>query len=274
MNAFTRLLKTAGGQPPLGTWVMSASPLVAEAIGHAGFEWGVIDMEHTPLDMMGVMHLLQAVGNTRMLPVVRVPWNDAVMVKRVLDAGATTVLFPMVQDAEEAGRAVAATRFPPEGNRGMAGMSRASRFGTTPNFLQTANQHIGVIVQIETAQAVGRIESIAAVPGIDALFVGPADLAGSLGVPGQSTHPSVLAVMADAVRRAKALGLPIGTLALTQDVATRFRAMGFDYLGVAADLSLMMQGAAATLRALRTQAGGDHVHTLSHGTRTDSDAPR
>src|SRR4249920_1661109 len=133
MNSFSRLLKSAGHQPPLGCWVMSASVIVAEAMGHAGFDWGVIDMEHTPLDVMGVMHMLQAVGNTRMLPVVRVPWNDAVMVKRVLDAGATTVLFPMVQDAEEARRAVAATRFPPEGIRGVAGMSRASRFGTTPN---------------------------------------------------------------------------------------------------------------------------------------------
>ncbi len=269
MNAFRRLLQTAGGQPPLGTWIMSASAIVAEAIGHAGFDWGVIDMEHTPLEMMGVMHMLQAVGNTRMLPVVRVPWNDAVMVKRVLDAGATTVLFPFVQNADEARRAVAATRFPPEGIRGMAGMSRASRFGTTPNFLQTANQHIGVILQIETAQAVEQLEAIAAVPGVDALFLGPADLAGSLGVPGQSTHPRVLAVMADAVRRAKAFGKPIGTLALTQDNATRFRALAFDYMAVAADLSLVMQGAAATLRALRTQEGSGHVHTLSHGTHTD-----
>lgn len=272
MNAFRRLLKSAGSQPPLGGWVMSASAIVAEAMGHAGFDWGVIDMEHTPLEMMGVMHLLQAVGNTRMLPVVRVPWNDAVMVKRVLDAGAPTVMFPFVQNADEARHAVAATRFPPEGVRGMAGMSRASRYGTTPNYLQTANQHIGVIVQIETAQAVAQIEAIAAVPGIDALFLGPADLAGSLGLPGQSTHAAVVAMMTDAVRRAKAVGKPIGTLALSQEAATRYRAMAFDYLAVAADMGLVMQGAAATLRALRTQDGSNHVHTLSHGTHTDSAA--
>lgn len=268
MNPFSRLLQSAGHQPPLGCWVMSASAIVAEAVGHAGFDWGVIDMEHTPLDMMGVMHLLQAVGNTRMLPVVRVPWNDAVMVKRVLDAGATTVLFPMVQDAEDARRAVAATRFPPDGIRGVAGISRASHFGTVPNYLQTANQQIGVIVQVETQQAIGQIEAIAAVPGIDALFVGSSDLAGNLGVPGQPLHASVLALVADAVSRAKAAGKPIGTLALTPDAATRYRAMAFDYLAVAADLSLVMQGAAATLHALRTQDGGGHVHTLSHGTRT------
>ncbi|HSV59239.1 MAG TPA: aldolase/citrate lyase family protein [Variovorax sp.] len=270
MNPFSRLLKSAGSQPPLGCWVMSASAIVVEAIGHAGFDWGVIDMEHTPLEMMGVMHMLQAVGNTRMLPVVRVPWNDAVTVKRVLDAGATTVLFPMVQDADEARRAVAATRFPPEGVRGIAAMSRASRFGTTPNYLQTANQQIGVIVQIESAAAVAQIEAIAAVPGIDALFIGPADLAGSLGLPGETTHAKVLGLIAEAVQRAKAVGKPIGTLALTQDAATRYRAMAFDYLAVAADLSLVMHGAAATLRALRTQDGSGHVHTLNRGTQTDA----
>ncbi|MBI5255226.1 MAG: 2-dehydro-3-deoxyglucarate aldolase [Burkholderiales bacterium] len=272
MNPFRQLLKSAGNQPPLGTWVMSASALVAEAIGHAGFDWGLIDMEHTPLEMTGVMQMLQAVGNTRMVPVVRVPWNDAVMVKRVLDAGATTVMFPFVQDAEEARRAVAATRFPPEGVRGMAGFSRGSRYGTTPNYLQTANKHIGVIVQIETEQAIDRLESIAAVPGVDALFVGPADLSGSIGVPGQLMHASVLALVAEAVRRAKAVGTPIGTLALTHDAAATYRAMAFDYLAVAADLSLMMQGATATLKALRTQGGNHHVHTLSGGTRTDGSA--
>ena len=105
MNPFRHLLRSAGSQPPIGTWIMSASPLVAEAVGHAGFDWGLIDMEHAPVDMMDVLHMLQAVGNTKMVPVLRVPWNDAVVVKRVLDAGAQTVLFPFVQDAGEAARA-------------------------------------------------------------------------------------------------------------------------------------------------------------------------
>ena len=152
MNAFSRMLRSAGRQPPLGAWVMSASPIVAEAMGHAGFDWGVIDMEHTPLEMMGVMHLLQALGNTRIVPVVRVPGHDPVIVKRVLDAGATTLMFPFVQDADEARRAVASTRFPPDGTRGMVAMSRASRYGMQPHYLQTANRHIGVIVQVETGR--------------------------------------------------------------------------------------------------------------------------
>jgi 2-keto-3-deoxy-L-rhamnonate aldolase RhmA len=269
MNAFRRMLRAAGRQPPLGGWVMSASPIVAEAMGHAGFDWGVIDMEHTPLDMMGVMHLLQALGNTRIVPVVRVPGHDPVIVKRVLDAGATTLMFPFIQDVGEARRAVAATRFPPEGNRGMVAMSRASRYGMQPNYLQTANQHVGVIVQIESAAAVEQIEEIAAVDGVDALLVGPADLSGSIGRPGESLHPEVLALMAQAVRGAKVAGVPIGTLAFTPDSAARYRAMAFDFLAVAADLHLVMQGASAALQALRTQDGPGHVHTLSGGTRSD-----
>jgi 2-keto-3-deoxy-L-rhamnonate aldolase RhmA len=272
MNTFRALMRSAGHQPPLGAWVMSASPIVAEAVGLAGFDWGVVDMEHTPLEMMGVTHLLQALGNTRMATVVRVPWNEPVTVKRVLDAGATTVMFPFVQNADEARQAVAATRFPPEGVRGMSGMSRASRFGTAPNYLQTANRQIGVIVQIESAQAVAQIEAIAGVSGVDALFVGPADLSGSLGLPGQTLHADVLALMADAVGRGKAAGVPIGTLAFTADAATRYRAMGFDFLAVASDLSLLMHGAAATLRALRTQDGAAHVHTLTDGTQPEPGA--
>jgi 2-keto-3-deoxy-L-rhamnonate aldolase RhmA len=269
MNPFRQLLKSCGSSAPIGTWIMSASPLVAEAMGAAGFDWGVIDMEHAPLDIMGVVHLLQAVGNTRMVPVVRVPWNDAVTVKRVLDAGATTVLFPFVQNADEARQAVAATRYPPDGMRGMAGMSRASRFGTTPNYLKTANQHMGVIVQLETAQALDQIDAIARVEGVDAVFIGPSDLSGSMGHVGEASHPAVMEAMAEAARRCRALGKPIGTLAGTPDLAVRYRAMGFCYVAVSADLGLLMRGAQDVLRALRTQEGGTHVHSLTAGTATD-----
>ena len=119
MNAFRQLLQSSGSHPPVGTWISSASSIVAEAIGHAGFDWGLVDMEHAPLDVMGVVHILQALSGTKMHSVVRVPWNDAVTVKRVLDAGAPTVMFPYVQTPDEARRAVAATRYPPQGVRGM-----------------------------------------------------------------------------------------------------------------------------------------------------------
>ena len=179
MNPFKHLLKRSGSQPPIGTWLMSASPLLAEAAGHVGFDWGVIDMEHAPLDLGDVVHLLQAVAGTRMVPVLRVPWNDTVTIKRVLDAGATTLLVPFVQNAAEAAQAVAATRYPPQGVRGMAGMSRAARFGLQTDYLTTANRHISVIVQIETETALAELEAIAGVDGVDAIFIGPADLSGA-----------------------------------------------------------------------------------------------
>jgi 2-keto-3-deoxy-L-rhamnonate aldolase RhmA len=269
MNAFRQLLQACGSQPPLGTWISSASPIVAEAMGHAGFEWGVIDMEHAPLDVMPVLQMLQAVGNTKLVSVVRVPWNDAVMVKRVLDAGATTVLFPFVQDADEARRAVAATRYPPAGLRGMSGMSRAAKFGTVPNYLKNADAGMGVIVQLETPQALTQLEAIGAVDGVDALFIGPADLSASMGHIGQFTHPEVMQVMADAARRCKAIGKPVGTVGGTPDVVTQYRAMGYDYLAVSSDIGLLMQGAAASLRALRMSGGETHVHSLQSGTRTE-----
>lgn len=267
MNDFHHLLKAAGSHAPLGTWVLSASALVAEAVGHAGFDWGVIDMEHTPLDMMDLVHLLQAVAGTKMIPVVRVPSNDAVVVKRVLDAGATTVLFPFVQDAADAARAVASTRYPPQGVRGVAPMSRATKFGTVlPNYFNVANRNMGVIVQLETAQALEQLEAIAAVEGVDAIFLGPADLSASIGHAGQMTHPAVLDLMAKAAQRCKALGKPIGTIGNQPETLAQYRAAGFDFLAISSDLGLLMQGARTVTAALRTP-DSEHVHSISSGTK-------
>jgi 2-keto-3-deoxy-L-rhamnonate aldolase RhmA len=235
MNAFRQLLKSAGSHPPIGTWVMSASSLLAEALGHAGFDWALLDMEHAPADIGEVVHMLQGLSATRTVPVVRVAWNDTVLVKRVLDAGAATVMFPFVQDADEARAAVAATRYPPEGVRGVAGTTRASQFGVRQNYLKTANAGIGVIVQLETPQALEALDAIAQVPGVDALFVGPSDLSASLGHLGETQHPEVLDLMARAAQRARALGRPIGTLGGTPEAVAQYRA---------------------------------HVHTLSGGTVT------
>ncbi len=251
MNPFTALLNQRATRVPIGTWVMSASPIVVEAVGCAGFDWGVIDTEHTPLDLMDLVHMLQAVAGTPMLPVVRVPWNDTVNVKRVMDAGANTLLFPFIQNADEARRAVAATRYPPEGARGMAGMSRASRFGTTPDHFRHANQNACVLLQMETPESIANLEAIAAVPGVDGLFVGPGDLSGVMGHVGNLTHPEVMDLMADAGRRANALGVPIGTVGGNPEVVARYRAMGYDYVAVASDLGLLMRAAQAAAQALR-----------------------
>lgn len=270
MNPFRQLIRASGSTAPLGTWVMSASPIVAEAIGHAGFHWGVLDMEHTPLDMMEVIHLLQAVANTKMVPVLRVPWNDSVTVKRVLDAGAQTLMFPFVQNPDEAARAVASTRYPPEGMRGLAGMSRGSKFGTIADYPKVANKSMGVIVQLETTQAIAQLEKIAAVPGVDALFLGPGDLSATMGHVGAITHPEVMAVMADAAQRCKAIGKPVGTVGGTPELVVQYRAMGYDYVAIASDLGLLMRGAQAAVKALTTADGETHVHTLSGGTQTST----
>ena len=271
MNPFRQLLRAHGARAPIGTWIVSASPLVAEAVGSAGFDWGVLDMEHSPLDLMTLVQLLHAVGNTKMVPVVRLPWNDAVTVKRVLDAGAETLLFPAVQNADEARQAVAATRYPPEGVRGVTALSRASRYGTLPDPFRSANRGIGVVVQLETAQAIARLEEIAAVPGIDALFVDPGDLSGSLGHIGENTHPAVMTLMSEAAERARAAGMPIGTIGGTPEAVTRYRAAGYDAVAIASDLGLLMRGAQAAVQALRNAAGqAAAVHTLAEGTRTET----
>ena len=266
MNPFRQLIMASGSHPPIGTWIMSASPLVAEAVGHAGFDWAVVDMEHTPLDLMEVVHLLQAIAGTKMVPVVRVPWNEPVMVKRVLDAGAQALMFPFVQNADEAARAVAATRYPPQGVRGMAGMSRGSRFGTIPNYVTIANRMQGVIVQLETAQAITQLDAIAAVEGVDGIFIGPADLSASMGHVGEPTHPAVMDTMTRAANRCRELGMPCGTVGGTPEMVARYRAAGFSYLAIGSDLGLLMRSAQAVLTAMRTP-DSEHVHTLAGGTQ-------
>lgn len=276
MNAFKQLLqhpaRGAEDRPrashqrvPLGTWIMSASPLVAEAISHAGFDWAVFDMEHSPLELPGAVQMLQAVAATKLVPIVRLPANDPVLFKRLLDAGASTVMVPFVQNEDEARQAVAATRYPPLGMRGVAGMSRATRYGTQRLDTQAANAGIAVIVQLETPLALDALEAIARVDGVDALFIGPADLSAAMGHGGDAKHPAVMKAMAQAAERARAAGLPIGTLAGTPEMAAQVRAAGFDFVGLGSDLGLLVHAAQASLQALRTPDAAV-VHSLSAGT--------
>lgn len=259
MNPFMQKLASSAGDAPLGTFIMSASPLVAEAIGCCGFDWAIVDAEHSPLDTMDVAYMLQALGTTPTVPILRVPWNDAVIVKRVLDAGASTLLFPFIQTPEEAARAVQSTRYPPDGIRGMAGLTRASRFGAMPDHFRTANSRIGVIVQLETPAAMERLEDIAAVNGVDALFVGPSDLSGAMGHAGNAGHPQVQQMVLEAARRCNAAGKPIGTVAGTTELAAQYRDAGFGFVAIASDLAFITGQARSALARLRDRSAGSNA---------------
>jgi len=189
VNQFKRAI--ASGNTLIGAWLMSGTPSTAEALGSVGFDFLVVDMEHTPIDTPQMIGILQAIAGTPAQAIVRPPWNDMVMVKRAMDAGAQTLLFPFVQNADEAKRAVASTRYPPDGVRGVAGTHRGSRYGTIPNYLKRANEEVCVIVQIETVPAFDQLRSIAAVPGVDSIFIGPGDLSASMGFIGDIGNAAV-----------------------------------------------------------------------------------
>jgi 2-keto-3-deoxy-L-rhamnonate aldolase RhmA len=270
-NAFTALLQKSTDKPanaraiPLGTWIMSASPMIAEATACAGFDWALLDMEHTPIDMMGLVHLLQSLHSGSLMrhsgapdgvqiepivPIVRLPWNDSVMVKRVMDAGARYLMFPFVENAEQAQQAAASMRYTPEGIRGMAAMGRASHFGTIPNYFKLANALASCIVQIESPQAVSQIDAIARTSGVDALFIGPGDLSGAMGHVGDLLHPEVLALTQEAVTACHRAGKPIGTVGATPQALQTYREMGFDFLACASDLGLLMRSYQSNLQEI------------------------
>lgn len=243
----------SSGTPQIGLWMSLASPLSADAVSRLGYDWLLCDTEHAPLEVSGVLPVLQA-ADQRTHTVVRAAWNDKVLIKRHLDQGATTLLIPFVQTAQEAAAAVASTRYPPEGIRGVAGATRASAFGTNPEYLRAANDSLCLIVQIETAEALENLEEIAEVKGVDAVFIGPSDLAASLGHLGNPGHSDVQAAIADSLTRLKALEKPAGTLATTTEDAHRYIGMGFNFVAVGVDLGLMMAAAKIRLAECRAKA--------------------
>lgn len=253
-NRFKSWMTTPPDRPPLGSWLMAASPITAEAMGWAGFDWLLVDMEHTPLDLATLTAMLQALSGTPTEAVVRVPWNDPVMVKRVMDAGARTLMFPFVQSAEEARRAVAATRYPPQGTRGVAAMHRASHFGTIPDYLGRANDQAAVIIQLETPEAVAALPEIATVKGVDAVFTGPGDLSAAMGHLGGIGHADVQAALHAAVAEARRLGMPCGIVGGDAASVQGYIEAGFSYVAIASDLALMMNAARRAVADLRAEA--------------------
>jgi 2-keto-3-deoxy-L-rhamnonate aldolase RhmA len=223
-----------------GAWLTMGSATSTEIFAHAGYDWLLVDMEHSPNDLLQIFdHLRAARGGSDVI--VRVPWNDSVMVKRVLDAGTQSILFPFVQSAEEARAAVAATRYPPDGIRGVAGTTRASDYGRRANYHAHAAEQIAVVVQIETTESLARIEEIAGVDGVDGVFIGPNDLAASMGHLGNQAHPDVRAALLDGARRIHAVGKASGTLAYApNEVPSPFHE-GFDFLGVTFDAGSLVR---------------------------------
>lgn len=243
LNPFKRAL--AERRLQIGLWSQLCSPIAAEVLAGAGLDWVVIDTEHAPNELPAVADQLRALYGGSASPVVRVAWNDMVPVKRLLDIGAQSLLFPFVQSAEEARQAVAYTRYPPLGVRGVAGTHRANRYGRVKGYHARAHQEICVLVQVESLQAVDRITDIAAVEGIDGLFIGPADLAASLGHLGDIGHAQVQEAIAAACKRCAEAGKPIGILAAVEADARRFIDMGFGFVAVGSDLGLLATHSAA-----------------------------
>jgi 4-hydroxy-2-oxoheptanedioate aldolase len=241
-------------QPPLGTWFMSAAPAVAEALGNCGFDFLVIDMEHSPIDIAETIALLRTVAGTPAESLVRLAWNDQIRVKQVLDAGARNLLFPYVQNAAEARAAVSFTRYPPEGVRGVAAVHRGSAFGQTKDYLKNAASGIAVIIQLETPESIERLPEIAAVPGVDSLFVGPGDLSAAMGRIGEVAHPDVQALIAKAAEGARAAGKPIGIVGPNPDMVARFVDYGYTWVAVASDLGMLTGRATDWIGTLRKRA--------------------
>ena len=237
----------------IGMWVASASTVNAEICAGSGLDFLLIDAEHVPNDIPSLQAQLQAVAPYPITPVLRPPIGDAVIIKQYLDIGATALLIPMVSSAEQAAALVRATRYPPEGIRGVgSSFARVGRWGRAAGYLQTANEGITLLVQVENADALDQIEAIAAVDGVDGIFVGPADLAASMGHLGETNHPDVVARVVDAIRRIVAAGKPAGVNAFAEDVARGYLDAGASFVLVGADVTILVRESTALADRYRT----------------------
>jgi 4-hydroxy-2-oxoheptanedioate aldolase len=239
-NRFKRALRE--GRQQIGLWCTLSSPYAAEVVAGSGFDWLLFDTEHSPSDVEIVLSLLQAVSAYDVSPIVRPASNDTVLIKRYLDIGVQTLLIPYVQSAEEARSAVAAIRYAPDGVRGVSALTRATRFGRVEGYARRAAEELCLLVQIETQQALDELEAIAAVDGVDGVFIGPADLAASLGHVGDQGHPNVKAAVEDAVRRIRACGKPAGILTGDAAFAQRCIEIGTTFTAVGVDVGILARG--------------------------------
>jgi 4-hydroxy-2-oxoheptanedioate aldolase len=248
-NSFKRGL--ASGKPQIGLWLSMTSPVATEIVAGAGFDWVLVDMEHSANDLAEVASHLRAAEGGTAEPVVRVPWNEPVIVKRILDVGARSLLLPFVQSAEEARRAVQATRYPPKGIRGVAGTTRANRYGRVADYVKRCEDEICVLVQVETRKAHAAIEEIAAVDGVDGIFIGPADLSADFGHPGQWQRPEIWTAIMEAGARIKKAGKAAGFLSAREDEVRKVLEAGWNFVAVGADVGILARQSEALVKAYK-----------------------
>ncbi|VDR33597.1 4-hydroxy-2-oxo-heptane-1,7-dioate aldolase [Arthrobacter agilis] len=236
----------AADRPLTGMWICSGSPLVAEICAGSGLDWLLVDAEHSPNGLESILAQLQAIHGHPVQTLVRPPVNDTVLIKQYLDLGVQNLLIPMVNSVDDARAAVAATRYPPEGVRGVgSALARAARWNRIPDYLGSAAGTISVTVQIESAAAVEAVEDILAVDGVDAIFVGPSDLASSMGLLGQQEHPDVRAAVGHCLTAASKAGTPAGVNAFNPTTARHYLDAGARFILVGADVALLARGSEA-----------------------------
>ncbi|HIY65011.1 MAG TPA: 2-dehydro-3-deoxyglucarate aldolase [Candidatus Agrococcus pullicola] len=268
---FRDVLAEADG-PLVGLWTASGSPVAAEIVAGSGADLLLVDGEHGPIGVDGLVPILQAVAPYAVTPIVRLPWNDHVLIKQFLDAGAQNVLVPMVSNAEDAGAAVRAVRYPGAageraGARGIgSALARSARWGRVSGYVNNADRYVSLTVQIETVEGARNAAEIAAVDGVDALFIGPADLAGSMGHPGNPSHPDVVAAVDGVIDAVSAVGKPVGVNAFNPADADRVVGRGAEFVFVSADVTLMAQGSDAAVTSFRERHGIRSSGSNSHGT--------
>lgn len=239
------------GRPQIGMWLSLSSGFAAEAVAGAGFDWLLIDTEHSPNDIQSVMTQLQVLAAHEVTPIVRPDWNDPVQVKRLLDIGAPGLLFPMVQTVAEAERAVASTRYPPHGIRGVSGCTRANNFGRMTDYFSRVDEETAVIVQVESRAAIEQVAQIGAVDGVDGVFFGPADIAADMGLLGQSMSPAVWDLIRPAAKTLIATGVRVGTLVFDTAFARNLIDEGFSFVACGSDAVMLARGADSLAAAMR-----------------------
>jgi 4-hydroxy-2-oxoheptanedioate aldolase len=256
MDILTNRFKAAlnEGHRQIGLWCSLANSISTEVVAGSGFDWLLLDMEHSANDLRDIYAQIQVMTEGTASAVVRVPSDEPITIKRILDTGVQSLMIPNIDDADQACRAVAATRYAPRGIRGFSQAPRAARFGRIPDYHARCEAEICVVVQIESRRALDNLEEIAAVEGVDGIFIGPGDLSTSLGYLGQQNHPDVVQVVEDAISRIRTTGKPAGILTANEELAHRYIAAGTRFTAVGSDIGLLARTSEALAARFRVDA--------------------